>query len=940
MKSIIMSLAVILALRLWSHSHAQIPPVAEEFHKNVGGQAEWIAASIGSTEDTVFISTGVRVEAFSVDHATPDPPTALGGISFGTSGYVRCLYAPAFASLILAGQKNGLLIKDYLGSDNFILNGNEIRAITGDDNGDTVFVAFSGSSGNGFKIFDITNPATPVILSSEDTLSININDLEFHSDGLSDTLFMAGDNESPVRIYNITNPAAITQIASQSGTSNNYNGIAVSGDSVYVSDSGYGYYSFARFAAGPGTMTPVGGQNIGSAEKIIMINDTILTSSNDGVRAWNAMTGQLLGGPVAKDGSGAMQIAVGTGNTFYGSFYQHGLQILDGPSSLAIVGNGAATGDYVYDIASHKNHIFVSNGFSGIRIYDASSYIEVGGSPFLWTANGKYVYLAFKKDFLFAISPGNDFDIVDVSNPAAPVYKNNYSTGLNGIRKVFVSDSILAIADNDGIKLLDIKDVNNISQIGGTITLPDGCSDVKIIDQYLYAVPGYGNIAIWDISDPAAPVFQDSTTGVQPGGKFDTDGDVGYYTQNDSVYMFDVSTPATIGALNGLYNYPGTHAESIKESGDFLHLGLNDGTIRIIDISDTTNIIKVDSFTVVDYCSRLTIHGLNLYVSANSDGWYHLSDPYGKARVLIHGATALPQDTVSLNVYLDDNVSQLGALSFEMYFTYDTSYLSFVNLSRGTGLPSTDSLISNVILPNVIADPGTLLVARADTGGIAGLDTLLKLHFRVNDNAQVEPLLQSTPVDFSHLVFSEGFPGAIGLKGIINIIPRFGDANSNGIVTSADASTILQYMVRIIPTPPPLILADVSYNGDIRAFDAALILKRMVIPGYRFPVEDFFNLPKGRPGLKDDNARILVSSEPVKTENTETNGNSGQSVLYSISVKDAPDIWSAELIVDFGPGQKYIGYQIPPNLDHFMVQHHEEGGRLYISMARYYAGNS
>lgn len=71
------------------------------------------------------------------------------------------------------------------------------------------------------------------------------------------------------------------------------------------------------------------------------------------------------------------------------------------------------------------------------------------------------------------------------------------------------------------------------------------------------------------------------------------------------------------------------------------------------------------------------------------------------------------------------------------------------------------------------------------------------------------------------------------LKSIINIVPRLcGDVSGDALVTSLDASLVLQNTVKIADIFPLVDLdstaADVSGNGDISAFDAFWILQKTV----------------------------------------------------------------------------------------------------------------
>jgi hypothetical protein len=66
-----------------------------------------------------------------------------------------------------------------------------------------------------------------------------------------------------------------------------------------------------------------------------------------------------------------------------------------------------------------------------------------------------------------------------------------------------------------------------------------------------------------------------------------------------------------------------------------------------------------------------------------------------------------------------------------------------------------------------------------------------------------------------------------------------GDANCDGVVTAADAATILRSLVGLVElTPQGMINADVDGDGEVTAADASAILRYIVKLIDKFPVEE------------------------------------------------------------------------------------------------------
>ena len=67
----------------------------------------------------------------------------------------------------------------------------------------------------------------------------------------------------------------------------------------------------------------------------------------------------------------------------------------------------------------------------------------------------------------------------------------------------------------------------------------------------------------------------------------------------------------------------------------------------------------------------------------------------------------------------------------------------------------------------------------------------------------------------------------------------YGDANCDGMVTSADAAIILRSLVELAQlTPRGMLHADVDGDGEITAADAAMILRYIVMLIDSFPAEN------------------------------------------------------------------------------------------------------
>ncbi len=79
--------------------------------------------------------------------------------------------------------------------------------------------------------------------------------------------------------------------------------------------------------------------------------------------------------------------------------------------------------------------------------------------------------------------------------------------------------------------------------------------------------------------------------------------------------------------------------------------------------------------------------------------------------------------------------------------------------------------------------------------------------------------------------------GVVSVNDTLHIVvrPFYGDVTTNGDIAALDASWVLQYSVRLLGSID-VARADISANGLVSSYDAALILYRVVSPAYEFPV--------------------------------------------------------------------------------------------------------
>jgi len=205
---------------------------------------------------------------------------------------------------------------------------------------------------------------------------------------------------------------------------------------------------------------------------------------------------------------------------------------------------------------------------------------------------------------------------------------------------------------------------------------------------------------------------------------------------------------------------------------------------------------------------------------------------------------AMPQNT-TVNVLSDfqlpltvSDTIPYNILSYNMSLTFDPGIFEFIEVET-TGTMSEDWFVEENS-----SGTGVLYIGGAGTIPLSGSGNLFKLNFHT-----LSGIADGTEsfINISQVVFNEGglsIQGCFASVTIRNII--YGDVDDNLAIQAYDAALTMQYSVMMDPLPlvdpRPWVdwrkqRADVSGDGNIYAYDASLILQRVVGIIDSFPAE-------------------------------------------------------------------------------------------------------
>ena len=169
-----------------------------------------------------------------------------------------------------------------------------------------------------------------------------------------------------------------------------------------------------------------------------------------------------------------------------------------------------------------------------------------------------------------------------------------------------------------------------------------------------------------------------------------------------------------------------------------------------------------------------------------------------------------------------------GGMSASLVFTISSTFIDSVTVVSHA-FEGRAGAMSNIRMVGDTVRVGLMCNEQISLDG----DTLANLHFHPSSVAAQDTTLAiawvrgATHIDDWSTIHTDG---ELRLK------LRYGDVTHDGNITATDAAWVLQSFTHVREGVNPY-CADVSGNGDVSAYDAALVMCRVVDPGFVFPVE-------------------------------------------------------------------------------------------------------
>jgi len=276
--------------------------------------------------------------------------------------------------------------------------------------------------------------------------------------------------------------------------------------------------------------------------------------------------------------------------------------------------------------------------------------------------------------------------------------------------------------------------------------------------------------------------------------------DVDIFTANS----FSISYSSLLGYYPGTGNVLADPLFADPSSGDYRLLPGS----PCVDAGDPNSPLDADG-------TRADIGALGLAVPAKPEPFVRLTH-----------VESLPGRAIDLPIIASVN----DARSMEMAFLADMTAVEGVEVLSHAFAADPNS----IVVANISGD--TVFVVLSGTENVTlsdGVAAMLSLTVRMDADTG------TTPLSWVPYPVTNVDEEAVGLAdGKLSVSPAlYGDVTSDSLITAQDATWILQHSVRLRPVIN-IMAADVSKNGRASAYDAALVLHKVVHPEYAFPVLD------------------------------------------------------------------------------------------------------
>jgi len=197
-----------------------------------------------------------------------------------------------------------------------------------------------------------------------------------------------------------------------------------------------------------------------------------------------------------------------SGNYAYIADFDGGLRIINISNPNSLIEEGYYNTSYTHDVKVLNNYAYIATNDPALEIINISNpnspsrigFYNSGTGASGIAINGNYAYL----------NESSGMRIIDIGNPVTPTAKDyhslNFSLGSFSVQGNYA----YVPASHDGLKILDVSDPDNISEVGYYDKINASTFSLSVLDNHAFIIQNLvsseSRFEVIDIQSPATPI--------------------------------------------------------------------------------------------------------------------------------------------------------------------------------------------------------------------------------------------------------------------------------------------------------------------------------------------------------------------------------------------------------------------------------------------------
>ncbi|TFG40108.1 MAG: hypothetical protein E4H44_00785, partial [Candidatus Aminicenantes bacterium] len=200
--------------------------------------------------------------------------------------------------------------------------------------------------------------------------------------------------------------------------------------------------------------------------------------------------------------------------------------------------------------------------------------------------------LALDGNRLFVTGFDRGLDVIDISNPSAPVVLGRASGSASSGWHIDVEDGLAAVA-NGQLYLLDVADPTQPTFLASLETPGEAMASI-VRDRKIFVSDGSSGVSVVDVADPSRPLIIDQwVTGVGP-ARVEREGDLVVVAGPSALEVLDLSQPET-PVVRGRFESANNIQDLALEGSLAFVADLGFG-LRIVSLKDRSDPIQIGEY--------------------------------------------------------------------------------------------------------------------------------------------------------------------------------------------------------------------------------------------------------------------------------------------------------------------------------------------------------